>query len=133
MSECVWRDGALQSEFLEASEEPAQVSVHNGYILSLDDSNPNLIGARILFAETKNYGVNRSIPWEPDRTVVTVNRGETTFSFLATDALTEGVRIPDLGVSARNTSALTPCPSPNPGRGENRPIYDRILTEPEQS
>ena len=141
-SDSIWRVGALEIEFLAASDEPAQVSVHNGYILSLDDSNPNLIGARILYAETKNYGVNRSVPWEPDRTVVSVNHGETAFSFLATDALTEGVRIPDLGVVVGNARRGVPespdCADPDsPGTPRRAfptvPIYDRILTQPEQS
>ncbi|MCX6375387.1 MAG: hypothetical protein NTU88_05015, partial [Armatimonadetes bacterium] len=107
---------------------------------SLDDSNPNRIGARILYAETRNYGINRSVPWEPDRTVVTVNRGETAFSFLATDALSEGVRIPDLGMGVRasskfnvQSSRLPELEAPTLNLEPETlnlppPIYDRILT-----
>ncbi len=136
-SDSTWREAALRIEFglrdggLTYS---GPIEVHNGYILSTDDSDPRSVAVNVLYAETCNYGVERSAPTPPDRTIITVAG----FSFLVTDALDGGIDVPDHGVFVSNRRGGLQRP---PDReaveglpyGQSLPIYDRILTEPEQT
>ena len=150
LSDSIWRAADLKIEFQDKSQYGGDIEIHNGYILSLDASDAKTITARALYAETRNEGVNRSVPWEPDRTVVTVKADPRDFSFLVTDALADGVGIPDLGVrvagcSRSNVQGSTfkvqdccvrsfPTLNLEPETlNLPLPIYDRILREPEQT
>ena len=136
-SDSIWREASLRIEFglVEGGLTFAgTIEAHNGYLLSTDHSNPGSLAVKALYAETRNHGIERTIPTAPDRTILTVKGAEASFSFLVTDALADGVYIPDFGVFIGEE-----------GRGgfeewkKNRPpdlplpIYDRITTEPEQS
>ena len=115
ISDSIWREGDLRIE------PGGKIEAYNGYIVSVDNSNPKSVAVKVLYAETHNYGVPWDIPTPPDRTIITVD-GK--FSFLATDALSDGVYVPDLGVFAGKKNKPSGLPLP---------IYDRILTEPEQT
>ncbi len=153
-SESVWRTADLQISFGNPEHSFKSVEIGNGRILSLYESDPASVKLSVLYAETHNYGINKSVPWEPDRTVVTVNAEPHSFSFLVTDALAGGVSIPDfcvciglgeptpsllrekVGMRVEADAAaetLTPGPSPYQGEGNALSIFDRILTEPEQT
>lgn len=126
----VWREASLRVQF-GLREGGAVYSgpgeVCNGCILSSDDSDPRSVLLRVLYAETHNHGIERSISTDPDRTIVTLSG----FSFVVIDALNGGVHIPDFGVSICKEGEVS-------GGGAGAalrlpPIYDRILTEPEQT
>jgi len=132
-SESVWREAALRISFAPDGmlHYGGRIEAHNGHVLAVDDSDPKSVAARILYAEDRNDGIERTAPWPPDRTVITVECVERSFSFLVRDALAGKVDIPDLGVSVEPSP---PAPLPKRERGEiSLPIYDRIATEPEQS
>jgi len=137
-SDSIWREATLQIQFgVEGNSlrYGGNMEVYNGYVLSLDDSNPQSVTATFLYAETHNHGMPWTVPTPPDRSIVTVKGSDRNFSFLVTDAVEEGVYIPDFGVfvgradgggfdawdRARREAGIVP------------PIYDRILTESEQS
>jgi len=126
LSTSVWRQADLRVEFLdETLSYSGQVEAHNGYVVSLDDSEPRAVLLSALYADGSPC----------DKTVLTVKSSPRSFSFLVTDAVEEGVYIPDFGVfvgradgggfdawdRARRDAGIVP------------PIYDRILTESEQS
>ena len=131
LSDSIWRKANLKIEFDDNGLTYAgSVEAHNGYVLSVDDADPKSVGIEVLYAETDNHGVNKSVPEPPDRTILTVACRERSFSFLVTDVLAEGVHIPDFGILVREGEAHA---EPRLGMSLTLPIYDRILTEPEQS
>ncbi|MCX6376545.1 MAG: hypothetical protein NTU88_11025 [Armatimonadetes bacterium] len=134
----VWKEADLRIEFGLSEHElkyAGSISAHDGYVISVDDSDPKSVLTKVLYADGDST----------ERTVITVGGDRRTFSFLVTDALSDGVRIPDLGMGVRassksnvQSSRLPELEAPTlnlePETLNVRPpIYDRILTEPEQS
>ncbi|MBP6963538.1 MAG: hypothetical protein KBC96_03935 [Armatimonadetes bacterium] len=135
-SDSVWREAALRVEFglcEQGVTYAGPVGVHNGCVLSADESDPRSVALRVLYADTRNYGEGLSIAYAPDRTVVTVSGVERDFSFLVTDALRAGVCIPDFGVFV-GEAGRGGYEAWNESRPDDAPvpIYDRVLDEPEQ-
>jgi len=132
-SDSVRREAALRIEFGlkdDALTYAGPIEVHNGRVISVDDSDPRSVGLRVLYAETRNDGVERSVPTPPDRTIVTVAG----FSFLVTDALDGGVYVPDFGVfvGEEGKGGFEAWKASRP-TDQPKPIYDRIADEPEQT
>lgn len=127
-SDSTWADAEVAVEFEGGSEYTGGVEVYNGYLLDLDDSDSKNLKLKVRYAVCERQTRNADIAVPPDRTIVTVNAKPRDFSFLVTDALTEPLLVKDLGVTIRNGERKTRDPKP-----EAPPIYDRILTEPEQS
>ena len=137
-SDSIWREATLRIQFGLGGNSlryGGNVDVYNGYVLSLDDSNPQSVTASILYAKTHNHGMPWTVPTPPDRTIVTVKGSDRNFSFLVTDAVEEGVYIADLGVFAGRADGkgFEAWDRERRERGIVLPIYDRVLMESEQS
>ncbi len=122
----VWKEADLRIEFGLSDEGltyGGSAVVSDGSVLDLDDGNPKNVRLKVLYAD--------GVP--TDRTIVTIKCVERSFSFLVSDAL-DGVHIPDHGVFVSEEgrggyaawSANRPADVP-------RPIFDRVIDEPEQS
>ena len=133
-SDSVWRTADLKIEFGigqtgQAVAYDSGIEVHNGHIVSLCDSDPRLIHITVLYADT-GADLVRSAPLHPDATIITVECVGRRFSFRVSDALDDGIYIPDLGVfisegKRQGFSAWSPP--------HKLSIYDRVAMEPEQS
>jgi hypothetical protein len=138
LSDSLWQKGEIRIDF-GLGEKPVEydgdISVYNGYILELDDSNPRSIKATVLYAEVHNHGMPWTVPTPPDRTIVTVKCVPRSFSFLVTEAINGGVYIPDYGVFAGRAEGkgYEGWEEERRGRVIEEPIYERVLREEEQS
>ncbi len=127
-SDSVWREADFKVSFNGDYKYAGSVEAFNGQIITLEDSDPNLLKMRVKYAECSHQTRNKDVVLPPDRTIITVAADPRPFSFLASDALKEPLLIKDLGivVTGVESSAIADT-------GAIPPIYDRVATEPEQS
>lgn len=126
-SDSTWRETILEANFEGMYQYSGGVDVHNGRLLSLDDSDPKHLKMRVQYADCEHQTRYEDIAEPPDRTIVTINASPRPFSILVSDALKGPIAIKDFGVTVGVPG--------NAGFNKStlKPIYDRILSEPEQS
>lgn len=132
-SDSIWRKATLRVEFGINSGGitfAGNVEVYNGYLLSMDESNPKAIVIEVLYADVDADFLEKAAPLHPDATVVTVKCRERSFSFQVTDALNSGVYIPDFGVFVGKEGSGGFKQWRREGVVS---IYDRVAAEPEQT
>lgn len=125
-STSTWRESGFRIAFSGSRPRPGDLSVRNGYALS-QSNRGGKISARVLSADCTRQVDAKLLPIAPDRTVVTVVADPQDFSF-AVDDLGDGpIEILDLGVTIQPDGSARKRPA-----GE-KPVYDRIADEPEQT
>ena len=117
-----WKEVALRMDFSGGLSYDKNIQASEGYITSVDDSNPKSVRMKVLYADGSPM----------DKTVLTVSGKPRNFSLMPADAVLHGVYIPDFGVfiGAEGAGGLEAWKKNKPS---DIPIYDRILTEPEQT
>ena len=136
-SDSVWAKADLVVEFGGETEYASGLEVFSGRLLSLDDSDPKNLKLKVVHAVCDRQTRNGDMATPPDRTIVTVKAKPRDFSFLVTDALVESIVIGDMNVVVRGQETRAQLGAPESVirilQSALPPIYDRILTEPEQS
>ena len=133
-SNSVWCDADLKIEFPETQLAwQGKLDVFNGYVLSIDDKDKKSVLVKVRYADCHKQVDPYLLPIPPDRTIMTVDGGAEKVSFLATDALEAPIWVKDLGVYIRKSDDPELAEWKKEVEKQPLPIFDRILTEPEQS
>jgi hypothetical protein len=125
-STSTWKESAFSIAMSGSKPLPGGLLIRNGHLIA-QSKRGGQISARVLGADCSRQVDAKFVPVPPDLTVVTLRAKPRDVSFAVDDLADGPIDIPDLGVTIRQAGDT------RERRTGPKPVFDRILDEPEQS